>query len=329
MNNLAEAASLPSTVITFTTPTKSVFGDPDKTLDITQYVGLTSVTAITPEVCVLSSERKVKILAVGTCRLTATNPGVAGYKAARSVTRSFQIAKAPNVISIADFGWLSMANPEAEITTTESTGRTTLTSLTKTTCILQENKVFAIKLGKCTIRASNAGSANYLAAKTVSKTVIIAATSPIQPPVKFTGPWTIRLQNFNDSNSTSDATSANSWVASGWFKEGLSFRVAKVQALSTVRLNYLITDSKGRATPDKIVNLSVGKRYAGSNARVRVGNQSTAGVDKSPNDQLLVSTTTDKSGIAKFDITGLDPIARNGLYVQVAAWITDLSQDVI
>jgi beta-glucanase (GH16 family) len=325
----AHAATLPSAVISFTTPSKAVYGDPDKQLTITQNAGVTTVISTTPAVCSVSIDLKVKVLAVGVCRLSASNPGTANYKAARPISKSFVISKAPNYISIADFNWLSMAHREAEISTSETAGTTVLKSLTKTVCTVVGQKVYAIKIGKCTLSASNSGSANYLAAKSVTKTVAIGATSTVLPPAPFVGPWTVRQHTFTDANSVSDTASASDWVSNGWYKAGLKFRVAQLPVLSTVTMRYLVTDSTGRPTPNKNVNLSVGKRYAGSNAKVKVGTQSTAGVDKSPADQLLVSATTNSFGIATFEITGLDTTARNGLYTQIAAWVTDLSQDVI
>jgi len=325
----AQAVNLPSAVITFPTPARAVFGEANRELNITQNAGITTVSSLTSATCEIVNTRQVRFLAAGTCRLIASNPGATGFKAARSVTRSFTIAKAPNLITIGDFDWLSMDNPEAELTTTEAAGTTILSSLTKSICLVIDKKVYAVKLGKCTVRATNSGNANFLAAKSVTKSVTIAKSSPVAPPAAFSAPWTIRQLTFTDANSASDNNSANSWVGNGWYKSGLGFRIAQVQALSTVTMRYQVTDSKGRAVPNKLVYLSVGKRYGGSNARVRVQNQATLGVDKSPADQLLVSATTNSQGIVSFDVTGLDTVARAGLYVQLAAWITDLAQDVI
>ncbi|MFN5559062.1 MAG: hypothetical protein ACK472_06255, partial [Rhodoluna sp.] len=73
----AHAATLPSAVINFTTPSKAVYGDPDKQLTITQNAGVTTVISTTPAVCSVSIDLKVKVLAVGVCRLSASNPGTA------------------------------------------------------------------------------------------------------------------------------------------------------------------------------------------------------------------------------------------------------------
>lgn len=328
-NLQAQAATMPTTTISFPTLAKAVFGDPDIALNVTQTAGVTTVSSVTPDVCSVINNSSVKILSAGICRLSATNPGTSSFKPARAVTRSFAIAKASNTLTLSDFGWLSMANPTADLFVTQTSGTTTLASVTTNYCTISGNRVTAIKVGTCTIRASNPGDTNYLPAKSVSKSVKIGLTSIVAPPAAYAGPWTIKQTTFTDSNSANDTAAAASWVANGWYHAGLRFQIAQVEAKSTTKLNYLVTDGLGRPTPNKLVNLSVGKRHGGSNAKVQVGNQVTTGVDKSPLDQLLVTGTTNSQGVVSFEITGLDATARSGLYVQVAAWITSLSVDTI
>lgn len=325
----AEAVTIPTTTITFPTLTKATYGDPDIALNITQSAGVTTATSATPTTCSVEANSKIKILAAGICRITATNPGTANSKPARAVTRSFAIAKAANTLTLSDFGWLSMANPTADLVITQTAGTTTVTTSSNTFCTLNGNRLTALKVGSCIVKVSNPGNSNYLAAKTILKTVKIGLTSLVPPPANFAGPWTIRQTTFTDLNSTNDVGAANSWVSNGWYKAGLRFQIAQVEIKSTTRMSYLVTDGLGRPTPNKVINLSVGKRHGGSNAKVQVGSQSTTGVDKSPLDQLLVTGTTNAQGVVNFDIVGLDTTARSGLYVQVAAWITGLNTDTI
>ena len=324
------AVTMPTTVITFASIPKAVFGDPDVALNITQTAGVTTVTSNTPEICTLPTQRTVHIVAAGTCKLVATNPGTANYKVARPVNKSVSISKAQNTLSISDFPWLSMANPSAEITTTQSTGTTVLTSSTTRICTVSGNTVQAIKVGICTIRASSPATTNFYAAKSVTRSVVIGLTSTVQPPnANFVGPWTIRQTTFDDSNSFNNTGAADSWVANNWYHAGLRFQIAQVPVKSTTKMSYLVTDSLGRPTPNKLVNLSVGKRDGGSNAKVQVGAVSTNGADKSPLDQILVTGTTNALGVVTFDIVGLDTAPRAGLYTQVAALITGLGVDTI
>ena len=324
------AVTMPTATITFASIPKAVFGDPDISLDVTENAGVTTVTSNTPEVCSLPTTRTVHIITAGTCKLVATNPGTASYKPARAVSKSFLITKAQNILTISDFPWLSMANPTADVTTTQTDGITIFTSTTTKICTVADNKVQALKVGNCTLRATSPATANFYAAKSVTRTVPIALTSSVQPPnASPVGPWTIRQTTFNDSNSLNDLADANSWVSNKWYHAGLRFQIAQVQVKSTTKMNYLVTDSLGGPVPNKLVNLSVGKRDGGSNAKVQIGAQSTTGVDKSPLDQLLVTGTTNAQGVVSFDIIGLDTVARAGLYTQLAAWITGLGTDTI
>jgi len=333
----AQAVTMPTATISFPALTKVTYGNPDIALNITQSAGVTTAASVTPTICSVLNNSTIKILTSGVCKITATNPGAVTHKPARAVTRSFTISKAVNTVTLSDFAWLSMANPTADLTATETSGTTTLSSLTTKYCTLSGNKVTAIKVGTCTIRASNPGNANYLPAKSVSKSVKIGLTStvtppvvpPVTPPVSYAGPWTIRQSNFNDTNSTNMIGDSTAWVNNGWYRAGLRFQIAQVEVKSTTRLSYTVTDGLGRPTPNKTVYLSVGKRHGGSNAKVQVGTQSTTGVDRSPLDQLLLTGTTDAQGVVNWDITGLDTTARSGLFVQVAAWITDLGIDTI
>ncbi|NBR23067.1 MAG: glycoside hydrolase family 16 protein [Micrococcales bacterium] len=333
----AQAVTMPTATISFPALTKVTYGNPDIALNITQSAGVTTATSVTPTICSVLNNSTIKILTSGVCKITATNPGAVTHKPARAVTRSFTISKAVNTVTLSDFGWLSMANPTADLTATETSGTTTLTSLTTKYCTLSGNKVTAIKVGTCTIRASNPGNSNYLPAKSVSKSVKIGLTStvappvvpPVTPPVSYAGPWTIRQSNFNDTNSTNMIGDSTAWVNNGWYRAGLRFQIAQVEVKSTTRLSYTVTDGLGRPTPNKTVYLSVGKRHGGSNAKVQVGTQSTTGVDRSPLDQLLLTGTTDAQGVVNWDITGLDTTARSGLFVQVAAWVSDLGVDTI
>lgn len=333
----AQAVTIPTTTISFAALSRVTYGTPDIALNITQSAGVTTTTSITPTICSLVNNLTVRVLTSGVCKITATNPGDATHKPARAVTRSFSISKAVNTVTLSDFGWLSMANPTADLTVTETSGTTTLTSLTTKYCTLAGNRVTAIKVGTCTIRASNPGNSNYLPAKSVSKTVKIGLTStvsppvvpPVNPPETYVGPWTIRQSTFTDANSTNMIGDSTAWVNNGWYHAGLGYRIAHVEAKSTTRLTYTVTDSLGRPTPNKTVYLSVGKRHGGSNAKVQVGTQSTTGIDKTPLDQLLLTGITNTQGVVTWDVTGLDETARAGLYIQLAAWVTDLGVDTI
>jgi beta-glucanase (GH16 family) len=328
--NASVGKVLPTTVISFASLSKVTYGDPDVPLTISETAGTTTVTSNTPDICTVIAPRLIHIVSVGSCKLVANNPGTAGYLPARAVNKSFTISKAANTITISDFGWISLSFPDVVLSTTQVAGNTILSSNTTRICSVSGNTVHAIKIGTCTVKATNSGDSNHLSAKAVTKSVLIAPTSAITPPNPApVGPWTIRQATFDNSNSNPDVAAAQSWVNAGWYHAGLGFRVANLIVSSTTVIKYLVTDGKGNPVPNKVVNLSVGKRNGGSNAKVRVGNLTTDGTDKTPLDQILVTGTTDANGVVSWSITDLDTTARGGLYTQIAAWITDLSVDTI
>lgn len=330
LSNASVGKSLPTTVISFTALPKATYGDPDVPLTISETVGTTTVTSNTPDICTVIAPRLIHIISVGSCKLVANNPGTAGYLPARAVSKSFTIVKAANTIAISDFGWISLSFPDVALNTTQVAGSTILSSITPRICTVSANTVHAIKIGTCTVKATNSGDSNHLSARAVTRSAIIAQISTITPPISASvGPWTIRQTTFDNSNSNADVAAAQSWVNAGWYHPGLGFRVANLTVSSTTVIRYLVTDAKGNPVPNKVVNLSVGKRNGGSNARVRVGNLTTDGTDKTPLDQILVSDTTDVNGVVSWSITDLDTTARGGLYTQIAAWVTDLSVDTI
>ena len=85
----------PSQTIAFPAVANHLYGDADFDPGATASSGLpVSYTSTTPEVCSIVSN-EVHIIAVGTCTVTASQAGGAGYPAATPVSQSFTVAKAP------------------------------------------------------------------------------------------------------------------------------------------------------------------------------------------------------------------------------------------
>jgi hypothetical protein len=85
--------------ITFAPIADGAFGDADIPLDAVASSGLPVVfTSLTPTVCDVV-DGKVRSLAAGTCQIAADQAGDTRYRAADRVTRSWQVAKAPVVVT--------------------------------------------------------------------------------------------------------------------------------------------------------------------------------------------------------------------------------------
>lgn len=80
--------------ITFPQPQDMALDNPDQTLAVTASGGTTIVKSTTPKVCSVTGF-VVRALAIGSCKLTATNAGDADFAAAASVTRTVTVTALP------------------------------------------------------------------------------------------------------------------------------------------------------------------------------------------------------------------------------------------
>ena len=78
-------------VITFTSPTAMKVNDQDQVLLVSASGGETKIYSTTPTICRVILN-KVRALAKGTCRLTASNPGNSEVKIAKNISKSFVIS---------------------------------------------------------------------------------------------------------------------------------------------------------------------------------------------------------------------------------------------
>jgi hypothetical protein len=135
------------------------------TLSATASSGLAvSFSSQTASVCTVSGNA-ASFIAAGTCTLVANQAGNASYEAAPTVTRNFTVNKLAQ--SLSDFGPLAdqiLGTAPFTVTPNASSGLpVTLASLTTAVCSLNANQVTLLSAGVCTLQASQAGNAIYLA----------------------------------------------------------------------------------------------------------------------------------------------------------------------
>lgn len=80
--------------ITFEQPLNMALEDPDQTLNVTASGGVTTVKSSTLKVCTVEG-LVVHAVAVGTCKLTATNPGNSDFTVAGAVSRTLTVTTLP------------------------------------------------------------------------------------------------------------------------------------------------------------------------------------------------------------------------------------------
>jgi hypothetical protein len=116
----------------------------------------------------------VTITGAGTCTLTASQGGTDNHNAAAPVSRSFNITKAPQTITFTAPTNKTFGDAAFTVSAKAPGGVVTLTSLTESVCTVAGFDVTIQSAGTCTIRASQAGNANYLAAPNVDQPFSIA-----------------------------------------------------------------------------------------------------------------------------------------------------------
>jgi sugar lactone lactonase YvrE len=134
-----------------------------------------SFTSTTSTVCSVSGST-VTLVESGTCSIKATQAGNNYYAAAMSVTRSFAVEKTAQTISFSTVAATPLSTGSVSLNATASSNLTvSFASKTSTTCSVSGNTVTLKAAGKCTIAATQAGSADYLAAPAVNQTFTIEA----------------------------------------------------------------------------------------------------------------------------------------------------------
>ena len=164
--------------ITFASIRDKTFGAAPFTVSATASSGLAvTLTSTTALVCTISGNT-VTIVAAGTCTIQASQAGNATYNAAANVSRSFSVAKASQTITFGAISAKTFGVLPFSVTATASSGLpVTFSSLTTTVCTISAIIVTINAAGTCTIRASQAGNANYAAAPTVSQSFTVAKAS--------------------------------------------------------------------------------------------------------------------------------------------------------
>jgi hypothetical protein len=123
----------------------------------------------------------VSLVAVGTCTVQADQAGSASFNAAPPVQQSFSVTKADQTITFGVLSAKSLAQSPVTIGATASSGlAVTFSSTTTPVCTVSGTTVTLVALGTCTVRASQAGNANYAPAPNVDRSFSITGPPTLQ-----------------------------------------------------------------------------------------------------------------------------------------------------
>jgi RHS repeat-associated protein len=169
--------------ITFPAIANVTLGVAPFTISATASSGLpVTFTSTTTTICTVSGNT-VTVVAAGTCTIQASQPGNSTYAAAPNVSRSFTVAKQSQTITFGTLFDRQLGSGTFTVSATASSGlAVTFSSLTTPVCTVSGTTVTMVTTGTCTIRAAQAGNANYAAAANVDQGFIVRASGTNQPP---------------------------------------------------------------------------------------------------------------------------------------------------
>lgn len=141
-----------------------------------------SFSTATPQVCSLEGET-VSFTGGGTCTIAVTQAGNAEYLPAPEVEQSFQVAKAPQIVTftsappvLAKVGGIGMVSAS-----TSSGLAVSFFSESTSVCTVEGSTVRLLGAGTCTIDATQEGDAAYEAAPRARQSFNVEATQQVLP----------------------------------------------------------------------------------------------------------------------------------------------------
>jgi hypothetical protein len=164
-----------SQIITFGPLSGIALGVVPPALSATASSGLVvAFTSTTAPVCTVTGTT-VSLVDIGTCSITANQPGNANYTAATSVTQSFTVAAGSQTITFAAPAGVTFGvTPFTLIASTTSNLTLTFTSTTLPICTVAGPVVTIVAAGTCSITASQAGNTSFSIATPVSRSFTVS-----------------------------------------------------------------------------------------------------------------------------------------------------------
>jgi uncharacterized protein (TIGR03437 family) len=172
--------------ISFPAPANVGLGSAPFFLAATASSGLpVAFTSSTLSVCTVSGTLATTE-ALGTCTITATQPGNANYLSAASVTQSFIVGKA-QTISVVPPASVVLGAPSFTLIASASSGLAiSFTAAPAAVCSVAGSTVSILGAGVCSITATQAGNSTYAAASPVTVT-FTANAGPNAPSINSGG----------------------------------------------------------------------------------------------------------------------------------------------
>ncbi len=224
--------------ITFTQPTTPATYNSTFTVSPTSDSGLT-VTVTPSGGCSKSGSTITMTSGTTACKLTASQGGDADYNAASEVMRTVDATKASQTITFTGPGTKTLGDIDFTTSASSDSGLTvSFASLTTNVCTLSGSTVHLATSGTCTIRASQAGNANYNAATNADRSFtvnglpnLVSTLTSIKDSYNNSGS-TLYSSNITYTGTVTNSGSANAGASTGSF-------VSRVNGSGTSFFNIL------------------------------------------------------------------------------------------
>jgi len=160
--------------ISFATIGIKTFGDADFDASATANSGLAVTYSSSDESVATIVNGKVHILAAGTTTITASQDGSEEFDAASSVSQVLTVVKKEQAISFAAIGTKNLGDADFDASASANSGLAiSYTSSNTAVATIVNGQIHIVGAGTSTITASQAGSAEYNAATTVSQVLTV------------------------------------------------------------------------------------------------------------------------------------------------------------
>src|SRR5262245_8745422 len=172
------ATKASQTIAQFDQPPDRTWGDPDFDVGAFTSSGLAATFSASGS-CTVSGA-SVHATGAGSCTVTASQPGDANYNAAPPVARTFKIAKDDQRITFLSLADKRLGDPDFKVKAT-SDSKLPVSFSAKGACTVTGTRVHLRSSGDCTLTASQPGTANFNAAKSVLRKFHVAPLRCVVP----------------------------------------------------------------------------------------------------------------------------------------------------
>jgi hypothetical protein len=171
---LTQNVNKASQTITFPALPALTYGETGVTLSATASSGLAvSYTSTTPSICTVSGSTLTLVGAQNNCTIQAAQAGNSNYLAAATVTQSSYVNRKAQTINFPVIP-SQIYGTDLALSATASSGLpVSFASTTTSICTVSGTTATMVSVGTCTIKASQAGNSDYLAAGSASRSFAV------------------------------------------------------------------------------------------------------------------------------------------------------------